>query len=407
MKINIKILLIMFLIFINLLVGGFLLYFIFTIDSPDIYAEITIVDLTSEEINFETKLDIRNPNGFDLIVKDIKVVSETSEGLEFSTFKFKGGKVSANDKQTFSSTKSIELTGNVPRILNNKITVDIGFWFLGVIKKNMPIEALVVVNLDKFLDKLKIPMIVIHAGIEEITEDGLLFNADIEINNTNDIELNIEDIIADLVTEEGINVGKINLKGGVLNPRSKLNLDASGNLLFKALDAKSITINLAGKATAHVAGISQSFNISTSAVFEVPNLSELFNLENESFEFSLAGEFKLRVRGVITTVRFKVYNPSKIPLVAENLICSVHGATGNNKKLITQKEMDSCEIASKNEICIKTKLRIPYIKLLTSGTGRIVPQWFSISIDGDFSFEGTNQSIPISINGYIDTHFFL
>ena len=76
------------------------------------------------------------------------------------------------------------------------------------------------------------------------------------------------------------------------------------------------------------------------------------------------------------------------------------------KEIITEKDMESCELASKNEVYISTKLNIPYVKVLMSGKLRIFPQWFSINIIGNFYIEGTNQSIPISINGYLDPHIF-
>ena len=67
--------------------------------------------------------------------------------------------------------------------------------------------------------------------------------------------------------------------------------------------------------------------------------------------------------------------------------------------------MDTCIIPSKNEVCIKTNLTIPYLSLITSGSDKLLPEWFVISIKGNFSIEGTNQKIPMSFNGYISPHF--
>jgi len=407
MKINIEILFVIIIIFINILVGGLFLYIFFTVDSPDIHAEVTISSLTSESINFDTNLDIDNPNFFDLYIEDIIVVSENNNGEEFTSFSFKGGKVSGNDKETFSTTKSIELDGNVPRILKNKIIIGVKIVCFGFIEKNIPVELIVDVSLDEFLDKLKIPDIIIKAGIKELTEEGLIFVTNIEINNPTDIELSIKDIVLDLKTDNGSKVGEMDLRGGTLPPRGKIILDASGNIMFKALDAKNININLLGKATANIAGLTQSINLSASAILEIPDLSELLNFKNESFDFYLGTEFKIRVRGLITTVNLKVYNPSSIPLQLKDLVCYVYGVNGEKKDLITEKEMESCVLASKNEVCISTKLKIPYLKVLMSGKLRIFPQWLSISIVGNFHIEGTNQSIPISISGYVDPHIFL
>jgi LEA14-like dessication related protein len=378
----------------------------FAINSPEIQAEISILSLTSQTIDFDTKLDIENPNFFDLYIENIKIESENYKGKEFTSFSFKGGKISGNDRETFSTNKSIEFYGNIPRILKNKITIGMKIICFGFIEKNIPIEIIVDVSLDEFLDKLDIPKIVIKAGIENLTEEGLFFYSDIEINNPTDIELKIEDILLDLKVDTGRKVGQIDIEGGTLPPRGTLVLDGSGNLKLKVLDADNLSINLIGKATANIAGLIQSFNLSASVILEIPDLSELLNLKKESFDFSIATEFKIRVRGLVATVNFKVYNPSSVPLQLKDLICYVYGVNGENKDIITVKEMEPCGLASKNEVCIITKLNIPYLKVLMSGKLKLFPQWLSINIIGNFYIEGTNQSIPISINGYLDPHIF-
>jgi len=200
----------------------------------------------------------------------------------------------------------------------------------------------------------------------------------------------------------GTSVGSIRLDGGTLEPKGTLNLDISGIVDYEALNSKSIIIDFNGQVTLNVIGLSQSLNLSASAVIDVPNLSDLLNLNNDSFDFSLFGEFKFRLKGIITTFDLKVFNPSNIPLEAQDIKCIIYGVTNDNKKVIAEKDMDSCIVPSKNEICISTQIRIPYLKLILSGTGRILPEWISIRLEGNFAINGTTQKIPISINGYID-----
>ena len=73
MKINIKVLFVIILIILHLIVGGFFIYLFFAINIPSIYAEIEITELTSEEIQLDTLVDISNPNPFDLFLKNIIV----------------------------------------------------------------------------------------------------------------------------------------------------------------------------------------------------------------------------------------------------------------------------------------------------------------------------------------------
>jgi hypothetical protein len=406
MKTNIEVIIVIILIILNLIVGGFFILLYFTINAPDIYAEIEITELTSEELKLNTLVDVSNDNSFDLIVKNVIIVSETKDGDDFTRYTFKGGSVPSNDKKTFVSEDSITLLGEIPKVLINTITADVGVKFLGFIEKIVPVKAVIVLSVENFINDISIPEIQIQGGIDEITEEGLIFAADIEISNPSDIELKIDDIIVDLKTEDEDSVGSITLDGGTLEPKGTLNLDVSGILEYEALNSKNVIIDVNGKATINVAGLSQSLNLSTTAIIDIPNLSDLLNLNDDSFDFSLFGEFKIRLRGVITAVDFKVFNPSNIPLEAQDIKCIIYGITGENKKLIAEKDMDNCIVPSKNEVCISTQITIPYLKLIFSGTGRIFPEWFGIRLEGNFAINRTTQMIPISINGYVDPFFF-
>ena len=183
-------------------------------------------------------------------------------------------------------------------------------------------------------------------------------------------------------------------------------MDVSGLVNYEALNSNKIIIDVNGRATINIAGLAQTLTLSTSVVVDVPNLSDLLNLNNDSFDFSLFGEFKIRLRGIITTVDLKVFNPSNIPLETQDIKCIIYGVTGDKKKVIVEKDMESCIAPSKNEVCISTQIRIPYLKLIFSGTDRIFPEWISIRLEGNFAINGTTQMVPISINGYIDPYLF-
>ena len=352
-------------------------------------------------------IDISNRNSFDLILKDVKIISKTENGEDFFSYSFNGGFIPSNAKKSFNSKDDIKLQGDLPKVLVNTIIADFGVKFLGFIEKIIPVKAKIVLSIEDFIDNITIPKLKIHGGIKEITEEGLRLIAGIEISNPSNIELIVKDVFVKLNTEVGNSIGFINLEGGELEPQGKLNLDVSGIINYEALNSKSIIIDVSGEAMINIAGLSQSLNLSTLAVIDVPNLSDLLNLNNDSFDFSLLGEFKIRLRGLITIVHFRVFNPSNIPLEVKDIKCIIYGVTGENKKIIAEKEMTPCMVPSKNEVCISTELRISYLKLIFSGAGKIFPELFALRLEGNFAINGTNQIIPISINGYISPHLFL
>ena len=113
----------------------------------------------------------------------------------------------------------------------------------------------------------------------------------------------------------------------------------------------------------------------------------------------LAAGFYIR-RRFGDNVELKIYNPSDIPLYANNLVCTFSRLDGDKTTLLAKKDMDPCEITAKHTICVKTELRIPYLTYLFSGSKKLLPDWIILNIVGDFSIAGTRQVFPISINAY-------
>ena len=108
----------------------------------------------------------------------------------------------------------------------------------------------------------------------------------------------------------------------------------------------------------------------------------------------------------MSTVGLKIYNPSDIPLVAENLVCSISRLDGEKTYVLGSENMELCNISPHKTICIKTQILIPYMKYLFSGSNKLLPEWLILNIEGDFSIAGTRQSFPLSISAYVDPHFF-
>ena len=125
---------------------------------------------------------------------------------------------------------------------------------------------------------------------------------------------------------------------------------------------------------------------------------------NESLGITISLDTKIQINGFLTTIGLALYNPSNIPLQANDLLCSVYGLTGNDQKMIAEKPMEASTLASKQHDYLETQILIPYIKLLTAGTTKILPDWFVIRIQGNFSIVGVQQSIPVTLYATINPH---
>ena len=394
------------LIIINVIIGAFLVLDIQILKAPIIHADIDPITLSPDQILLEARIHVINPNPFDISVENFKIVSTTSDGYEIGQFFIGGGNIPPNTNKTFTATDQLGFNGHDFTLIKNKITMDIGITVLGIITKTIPFEMTVDASLANITNTIQVPVIHLQATIDDITRDGVHFSGTLNAYNLNSFEIFIENISLKMQTEKNVDVGIVNLTGGTLKPEGSLTIDVNGTLLFKALDAKQILVNLTGIAGLQVAGIKKSIPFSVVIQFIVPDPGTLLAL-NDTFNFILSGDFKLRARGILCTVDFTIYNPSKIPLDARDLICSIFRFDNNKTRLLGTQNMSTCTVEPKNEICVSTQILIPYIRLLFSGAHQIIPDWFILTIKGNISISGINRSIPIAITGNLSPHFFM
>ena len=394
------------LILINVLVGAFLFLDIQILKAPVIHADINLIELTPDQILLEARINVTNPNPFDISVENFKVVSTTSDGYEIGQFFIAGGNIPPNKEKTFTAQDELRFSNHDFTLIKNTITVDIGITILGIIKKTIPFEMTVDASLTNITNTIAVPVIHLQATVDDITRDGVQFSGTLDAYNPNSFEIFIENLSLKMQTEKNVDVGIVNLTGGILKPEGSLSIDVKGTLLFKVLDAKQILVNLSGRAGIQAAGIKKSIPFSVDIQFIVPDPGTLLSL-NDTFNFILSGDFKLRARGVLCTIEFTIYNPSKVPLDARNLICSIFRFDNNKTRLLGTQNMSPCTVEPKNEVCVSTQIRLPYSTFLFSGAHRILPDWFILTIKGNFSISGVNRSLPFAITGNLSPHLFM
>jgi len=394
------------LILINVIVGAVLFLDIQVLRAPIIHAEIDPIALTEDKILLEARILITNPNLFDISVENFKVISTTRDGYEVGRFFLAGGDIPPNTNKTFTAQDELGFSNHDYTLIKNTITVDIGITILGIIKKTIPFEMTVDASLTNITNTIAVPVMHLQATVDDITGDGVHFSGTLDAYNPNSFEIFIENLSLNMQTEQNADVGTVNFTGGIIKPEESLTIDVKGTLLFKALDAEKILVNLSGQAGMQAAGIKKSLPFSVNIQFIVPDPMTLLSL-NETFNFILSGDFKLRARGVLCTIEFTIYNPSKIPLDARNLICSIFRFDNNKTRLLGTQNMSPCTVEPKNEVCVSTQILLPYSTFLFSGAHRILPDWFILTIKGNFSISGVNRSLPFAITGNLSPHLFM
>ena len=389
---------------INIIAGAFLFLDIRILKAPIIAVKLDPVTMTPNDLVIQATVHITNPNPFDVSVENFRVISTTKDGYEIGRFSIPGGDVPANQNKTFIAQDSLGFSGHDYTQIQNTITADITITVLGIIKKTIPFEMTVDASLANITHSLAAPTVHLQITPDDITTSGVHFSGTIELYNPNLFEITAEDLSLILKNQNNESLGTVQLQGGLLEPAASLMRPINVTVLYKALDATSINATFSGMIGAIAAGINKTFPFSVDARIIVPDFLKLLSL-NGTFDFNLTGNFKLRMRGIICYIDFSVYNPSKIPLDARDLVCSIYRLDKNTSRLLGRQNMMPCTVGPKQEECVRTSIVLHYYQFLFSGARHLLPDWFVLTIKGNVSITGVHRALPIAVTGYLEPHF--
>ena len=395
-----------FLLILNIFVASFIFLDVQIIKAPKADVEIKILDINQDELVMQVEMRMHNPNSFDVSIEDFKVQSETKNGDKIGEINIKGGNILSDNSKTFSTTEKLRFGEDSDfKKLYNKITGKIGVKFLGFIKKTIPLELNVIVSLEEIIDNIQIPEIGLEFDLNNLNEDGLEFIAGVNVYNPNNIGISINKLNLNAFNDLNENVGSFEIIGGEIKPKNQSFFKSSGVLLYKFIDTKELVLSLEGDASIKIAGMDKSLSLSTQMAVILPEIED-FIFQDENIKFYIPVQFKLTLKGIVTTVGFKYYNPSNVSLIARNINCSIHRVDGETKSELGKKQMEPCIIDPHEEVCIKTEILIPYLDYLKIGKWRLIPNWIVLTIEGDFAIAGTRQAIPLSLNAYVNPNLF-
>lgn len=401
-KITIGVLLLVILIIGNISIGSALVFFIQDIREPQIDVALNLLQVTTDEMKFTAQITMKNDNRFDFLMKDVRIIGKTPKGETILDVQFTGGKIAAHQQRIVTTNETVSFTGD----LSSKVYVSLqgifGVNLAGIFEKTIPVQINITTSFQDLLNNISIPQLSLLAEITDITEDGVLFQLIVQVENPNLFELSLENISIEVDTETGERVGGFTRLQGIIIPNGTSQFPVNGSLSYHALNAKTLRLRIEGYAGAHLMGINKSIPLSATAHLPVPDIKELL-FQNESLGITISLDVKVRLRGFLTTIGLTLSNPSKIPLQANDLLCSICGLTGDQQKMIAQKIMEPVTIEPIQDY-LETQLLIPYVKILMSGTKKILPDWYVIQIEGNFSLVGVNQSIPVKLDATINPH---
>ncbi len=374
------------------------------ISTPKVTVEIDAIQLTDEQVNMNISMQLDNQNAYDLELKDMGIKAVTSQNTVIGTITIPTTKIPAHETVTVYSEGSFGFNNEPLEKFESQINGDFGVKFFGIFSLSLPLNITIITNPTPVVDTVLLPSISLNADIERVNETGVLLNGSIIVDNQNEFSMSLTDTMIDIRHNATTINADIIVTDTVIDPQSTSSIQFTAFVGYEVLDIGKLTASLSGNVHISVAGIAMTRPFTASAEVNVPDLAK-FLMDDERIVIALLADFDASITGLDMNVGFRVYNPTKIPLTASDLEIIVYRVDNETKSLLAEDVLENCLIPGKNETCLKTTFRLPLMSFLPI-IGDGIPDWFLLTIRGDFIIADSNQKIPVQLNGYLNGNFF-
>ena len=382
---------------INLIVASLLFFNIQLIEFPETTIKIDVLEMNAEEVILQTTIEVSNTNAFDLIAENFEVTTFTPDGKEVAHISLDGGTIPAKGIETFTTNTVVAFDEAGPETLTTKMTGNVGA-SIGPIQKTIPLSINVITSLENAIESFTSPTLNIKAEFGEITEEGINLTGTIEVYNPNKFDLYIDNISVAIETENGKNVGNLEIIGGELASEGTLELKSEGRILLEALNAKILFIRMNGRASLGIAGINESVSLFTEVQVKVPDISTLLSPDTPT-DLKIKADYKLTLKGLAVNLLLEVDNPNKISIEIRDIVVSIYSIGRGDKILIGKSELGEMLIDAEGAEHLTSQITIPYSTLIPPPGKRFLPDEVEILVRGNVSIPGVDQTIWIGISG--------
>ncbi|DAC72962.1 MAG TPA: hypothetical protein DSN98_02655 [Thermoplasmata archaeon] len=390
---------------INIVAAALLFVDIQVLAFPQTTVRVDVVEVNTDEVIIHYDAQLYNPNSFEMILKDIRIVAITASGDEVANITIDGGSISGQSNRSFIANDRIAMKGNLSDTLSITITGVVGINVLGIIKKTIPLEVTVLTSLKEALNKISLPTLTVRAEFGAITRYAVNLTTEIDMTNQNPFGLIIKNIILNITTETGKNVGHFTIPGAQIPAESAVILHGYGSIIIEALNAKKLFIALYAEVGANIAGINKSLPFSSNIEIAIPDFTE-FIPSDKPLELALDIDLHRARGGLNGSMTLEVINPSKIPLFLSDVAVLYYGVKNNQKYFVAKGSLGTGEIAPENTTMFQGDMLLRYSKLLNFTGKGFLPDKVFAQLRANVSISGVNITIPVAIGSYIDLHLF-
>ena len=362
-------------------------------------------EITSEQIKIQTKLELKNPNGFEIITKNLHVETTIKDGTSIAEMEMPGDNIPGNQNKTFTKEFDINFKGQNPEKLITKISGEVGVK-IGFIEKTIPLAANIVTLVEELLNNIEAPVIKIKTEIKEFFVDKIQISADLDIYNPNSFDMEIKDLKVDIKNETGCIVGNVKLDGDILKGKQNMELQGEGTLNIQGLNAETLMFNTSLDTVANIGGFKKSLKIQCEVEVQVPDLKTILPSKLPT-KAIVKGDLRLSIFGIIDTITLEVQNPNNIELFAKDITVIISRVDRNNKRVIATGKIEEGIIKANKTTCLNGEAKIPFRKILIPALGeRIIPDALEIEVLANITIKGFKNYVWVGVGGYQDLRLF-
>ena len=406
MKKTVVAILIVILLALNI-VGAALIYTdIQVLKFPETTLRIDLVEINSDEAVLHHDLQIHNPNPFDLILQDLRILATTSDGVQVADLVVDGGTIPAGANRSYSSDDIISLKGNLSGTLTSKVTGIAGVNILGVIHKTIPLEITVLTSLNDILEKLSLPTMTVHADIGNITSDAIIMTTTIDVSNPNSFNVTVHTITLNATTETGKSEGSFTIDGADIPAGQTATLSGQGAILFDAFNAKYLLLAISTEIGAIIAGYSKTLPFRSTVNVTIPPLGDYFT-KNKPIDLDLLVDFRLQPKGLHGDVTVSMNNPSIMPIDAKDIYIKYYRIDKGVKTFLIRTNITGGPFPPHAKTNYTGELFLPYKLLIKPLVYKhFLPDSLYALLRVNFTVFGVNTTFWVGIGSDVDLRFF-
>lgn len=389
---------------INIIAGSLIFVDIQVMQGPETTVKIDVLELNADEVAVQTTIDIYNPNGFDMIMRDFELTTTSESGERVAHTKIDGGTIYANEGTTFTDTLILDLKGNSPGLLKTKLTGTVGLNII-FIEKTIPLAVNVITSMEDVIEHLALPIINIKAEFDDITNENINITGVIEIYNPNSIDIMTKDMSIEIKTEDDRVVGILSVNDSVIAGESTTKINTKGQILLESMNAKKLTAIMDATVTAKMANYSKSLPLSLNAEIDVPQLNDIIG-QDAPFDLFIWIDFKIGLKGMAGKVTLEINNPTKLDFYLRNTSVTLYDVRNDEWIYICSCDLEDSVAKANENTYIKDDILIPLRTYFPKFGQRILPDGIMVLVRANLTLNGIEQALWTGIGGYQDLRLF-